>query len=60
MRYKLSDLVKGYRENLINRDGFNIQMKLAQLKNENIDDLVKERDLYNKKVCVVDNLFKKK
>lgn len=58
MKYKLGDLVRDYIDNLISRDGLEYQIKTAQLKNESIDNLVKEKELYDKKVDVVDRLFK--
>lgn len=58
MKYKLGDLVRDYIDNSISRDGLEYQIKIAELKDEPIDDLVKEKELYSKKVDVVDRLFK--
>lgn len=57
MKYKIGDLIKDYIDNIICRDVCKCNIKLGILNGENIDELVKEKEIYSKKVDVIERLF---
>ena len=58
MIYTLEDLIKSYFDNKIHRNMLDCDIRLYKLEGKNIEDLEKEKDLYDKKVKIVEDYFK--
>lgn len=57
MKYTLEDLVKSYYTDKIHIDLIECDIKLYKLEGKDITDLEKEKDLYTKKVEIVEYYF---
>ena len=62
MKYTLDELLKSYHTDKVHRDMLDCHIRLVKLEGkdtvEHIEDLEKEKELYNEKVKIVEDYFK--